>query len=89
LLDDFMRKRFSPPKLAAAATVALLCLPVVGHAQTTQTGATTPASASTDKQAQKNPVAPTQSDGKSGQSARPWPTDSTSTSDPGLIHPPQ
>jgi hypothetical protein len=85
----FMRKRFSLSPLAAAAAVALLCMPVVGHAQTTQTGTSASASASTEKQAQKNPVAPTQSDGKSGQSARPWPTDSTSTSDPGLIHPPQ
>ena len=89
LLDDFMSKRFSLPILAAVAVVALLGIPVAGQAQTTQTGASAPATAPTDTQAQKNPVAPTQNDGKSGQSARPWPTDATSASDPGLSHAPQ
>ncbi len=84
-----MRRKFSLVTLAMATVVTLLSVSAVGHAQTTPAGASAPTNSTAANQAQKNPVGPAQNDGKSGQSARPWPSDSSSASDPGLNRPVQ
>ena len=68
---------------------ALLCIPAAGRAQTSQAGASVVAGTASNKQAQKNPIIQSHSDGKSGQGARPWPSDAKMTADPGIGRAPQ